>query len=637
MVETGCSRKRHFVKFCTTCGEVYPSDSQACTADGSALKLWTRRSFDTKVSSVGSEPETHPEEPTRLVEDDDRQAETVVHVVDRDDDSKAHGKSSDRSGSYGDEATRVEATKLEHRRPTGPARGKRQHLTDVGSDIGEHTDVVEIGQPATLHEFDAGAPGIPVVTTGNLVVYDHESSEPFEGMLIGNRYRLESRIGTGGFGVVFDATDKEENKRVAIKILSPALSQDRRTLARFRREAIAASRIQHPGIIKIDDFGIEDEGVSYIVMEFLPGHDVAALLEKEGKLAPRRAANLIMQCAEALFAAHQAGVLHRDLKPANIFVIEEHGEERVKIIDFGIAKDFGSNPRTADLTSASKVVGTPYYMSPEQARGVELDGRADIYSLGIILFELLTGRRPFEAPSVLEILMAHSKAPRVRPSTICPELASEAALEDALLKAMQAKSKSRFADMNAFAKTLASYLHPETQRAQVSLEPFGSDEDAFPKTSLTARRSTYLIGSRELTKRHNTLTSKFPLPLWTAVIPAMAVVLVFSLLSGGSSDKPAKAETTLPLAPSNGADLPVRAAKAAEQPATDVSIEFEASETEVYQTRKTAERPSKNEPETTQEERTPRKSSAAVTGAKSKARTSARTKDAPQSEAISEW
>jgi serine/threonine protein kinase len=255
----------------------------------------------------------------------------------------------------------------------------------VNGDVSGSTSVIDMRDPVTLTEFDVNSKVAPIDTGPELVVYDDEVGGPFTGMLISNRYRLESRIGTGGFGVVFDAYDREADKRVAVKVLSPALSEDKRALMRFRREAIAVSRLEHPGIVSISDFGIEDEGVSYIVMEFLPGRDVAALLEDERYLSSRRAATLVMQCAEALTAAHVEGVLHRDLKPANIFVIQTKDlVERIKIIDFGIAKDRSSNPRMKDITAASKVVGTPFYMSPEQASGHELDGRADVYSLGVI-------------------------------------------------------------------------------------------------------------------------------------------------------------------------------------------------------------------------------------------------------------
>ncbi len=573
--------KRVFVKFCTTCGEVYPSDSLACTADGAALKLWTRRAFESGESSDISDLADGGGTPgarTLVQEIHDESAVTDsglktgfksgVNTLGQEEDAKP-GTSSTQIKTFVQEEATLEKIddSVVTPMPRASARGKRQHHTDVGSEVGEHTDVVYVNQPATLPEFDANAPQLRPAGAPGLVVYDDKDVAPFQGMLVSNRYRLESRIGTGGFGVVFDALDKETDRRVAIKILSPALSQDRRALARFRREAIAASRIQHPGIIRIEDFGIEDEGVSYIVMEFLPGCDLAALLEREGKLAPRRAASLIMQCAEALSAAHAAGVLHRDLKPANIFVIEDNGRERVKIIDFGIAKDQSSNPRTADLTSASKVVGTPYYMSPEQARGHELDGRADVYSLGVILFEILTATRPFEAPSVLEILMAHSKAPRVRPSSLVPELASEVALEQAVVKSIQARAKNRFADMAAFASELGRYLSPEAVPAfraasrAVELDPLVS-------TTLNVRAPAPPHRKASLAA----LGSPWPVPLWKVAVPALSVVLILLLLlrsDGKNSDKAqGEAATQAPL-PSASASAPVTRKAAAPIAATE--------------------------------------------------------------------
>ncbi len=457
------------MKFCTKCGEVYPSDVATCNVDGAVLEMWTRTLFEAK-----DETKNHDLLDKRL------------NQLDSDDDS---------------EVTNVEAMPYDN--PPQALTSKVSSSDIVNAGVSGNTSVMDMREGVTLTEFDVNSKAAPIDTGDELVVYDDEVGGPFTGMLISNRYRLESRIGTGGFGVVFDAYDREKDTRVAVKVLSPALSEDKRALMRFRREAIAVSRLEHPGIVSISDFGIEDEGVSYIVMEFLPGRDVAALLEDERYLSARRAATLVMQCAEALTAAHDEGVLHRDLKPANIFVIQTKDlVERIKIIDFGIAKDRSSNPRMKDITAASKVVGTPFYMSPEQASGVELDGRADVYSLGVILYELLTGQRPFEGPSVYDILVAHGKAKRVKPSSVREELRSEGTLDEIVLQAIAPRRDDRFQSMDAFAEALRGYLESAEGHASASSLRFDASLEGVRPS-----RGTMMESSGQI-RRHSRIRQK---------------------------------------------------------------------------------------------------------------------------------
>jgi serine/threonine-protein kinase len=491
------------VKFCTKCGEVYPSDVTSCNVDGAALEVWSRTSFEAKD-------------------------ETGSSLAAGDDDDEA-------------EVTNVEAMPYEPE----PSMATKPAPPDSTLTPGASTAVVDVHDPVTLTEFDVHSAVAPIETpnTGDeLVVYDDEEvSGPFKGMIISNRYTLETRIGTGGFGVVFDAYDKQEDKRVAIKVLSPNVSDDKRTLMRFRREAIAISRLQHPGIVSISDFGIEDEGVSYIVMEFLPGRDVAVLLEEEKYVSARRAANLVMQCAEALGAAHDQGVLHRDLKPANIFVIQDENlVERTKIIDFGIAKDRSSNPRMRDITAASKVVGTPFYMSPEQASGNELDGRADVYSLGVILYELLTGKRPFEGISVYDILMAHGKAKRVKPSKIRPELKDEGNLDSIVLRAIAAKRDDRFPSMDAFAEELREYLRGARWEGSTATAAASEANhvrfDASLEGIRRGRGTTLGESSGQLKRQQGAERRRRRLPVWTYAVPILAAAAAIAFFSLSTTD-----------------------------------------------------------------------------------------------------
>ena len=490
---------------------MYASRSEVCTADGAALSDWNPTAFSgsgSQTSSVGPRADSQ----ITSVRTEDSQVTSVEEPAEQ-----------SQITSVEQEHTHVELAAP--RISISRARGKHQ----IAPEVGEHTDVIDTKAHETLTDFSAA--GDLNSNVGQLVCYDNEvAADPFKGMLISNRYRLEEQIGTGAFGVVFDAFDKQTEQRVAIKLLSPALCDDKRALARFRREAIAASRIQHPGIVEIYDFGIQDEGVSYIVMEYLAGRDLATLLEQEPYISPRRAASIIQQCAQALASAHDAGVLHRDLKPANIFLIQNPDRsERIKILDFGIAKDRSSNPRTADLTSASKVVGTPYYMAPEQAQGQVLDPRADIYSLGVILFELLTGRRPFEGASVYEILLAHVSAERIPPSRLRPELASEKELGHIVLKAISAKSSKRYSSMQDFSAALREYQRISAARAH-NHGPHLSLHDVTVPTTVPG--ATFASPPAKRAKR-----SKIHPILWAAIPIALAAsAFAYARVRADSSD-----------------------------------------------------------------------------------------------------
>jgi serine/threonine-protein kinase len=207
------------------------------------------------------------------------------------------------------------------------------------------------------------------------------------GSTLGN-YQITEELGRGGMAVVYRAYQPSLNRHVAIKVLPPQLSFDPQFVERFQREARAAARLRHPNIVVIHDVG-EQDGNYYIVMEYLEGRTLNQLIEQEGPLSPQRAAHIIDQVAAALDYAHQQGVVHRDVKPANIFVGKD---DRVTLTDFGIAK---AATDAEQLTRTGMLMGTPEYMAPEQAEGSNVDHRTDLYSLGIVLYQMLVGRVPF--------------------------------------------------------------------------------------------------------------------------------------------------------------------------------------------------------------------------------------------------
>src|SRR5882757_8325358 len=223
--------------------------------------------------------------------------------------------------------------------------------------------------------------------------------DPLLGHTLDDKYRLEARLGIGGMGTVYRARHVLIDRPVAIKVLNPRFVEDEAARTRFRREARAAGRLQHANAVTVTDFGESHDGYVYLVMELLEGRTLRDVLAKEAPLDAARAVSLMMQISAAVAAAHDAGIIHRDLKPANIFIVQRaEVPALVKVLDFGIAKvaaDFLDEDDHLTLTQVGAMIGTPRYMSPEQCSGSPLTAAADVYSLGVILYEMLTGTVPF--------------------------------------------------------------------------------------------------------------------------------------------------------------------------------------------------------------------------------------------------
>src|SRR5580704_2976992 len=289
--------------------------------------------------------------------------------------------------------------------------------------------------------------------------------DPFIGTVVGERYRIVNRIGIGGMGAVYRAEHTMMRRDLAIKVLLPELSGKEEFARRFEREAESASRLDHPNIITVTDFGRTAEGSLFLAMEFLAGTSLGAAIAA-GPMPVPRALAIVRQILRALDHAHAAGVVHRDLKPENIMLVERDGNrEAVKILDFGIAKvtEPQSAPGREALTQAGVIFGTPEYLSPEQALGEGVDARADIYAAGVILFEMLAGRRPFESEDKVKIISMHLShaPPRIR--EVNPAVEVPIPLEQAVLQALEKSRENRFATAAAFLQAL--------EDAEVPLDP----------------------------------------------------------------------------------------------------------------------------------------------------------------------
>lgn len=235
-------------------------------------------------------------------------------------------------------------------------------------------------------------------------------ADPLIGREVEGKYRVLERIGTGAMGSIYKAEDRTLGRTVVLKVLHRHLISEEDHVRRFRREALAASRLRHPNCITVLGFGQTEEGWTYIAMEYLSGQDLCRILSDERRLPPRRVVHIAEQVLAALEDAHAEGIVHRDLKPENIMVEQLRSQsDFVKVLDFGIAKirDQGKGDGSSFKTATGMVFGTPEYMSPEQIRGEELDGRSDLYSLGILMYQMLCGALPFTGDSVLEIATAH--------------------------------------------------------------------------------------------------------------------------------------------------------------------------------------------------------------------------------------
>ena len=232
--------------------------------------------------------------------------------------------------------------------------------------------------------------------------------EDLLGKVWGERYQILEFIGRGGMGMVFKARHLQMDRIVALKVIHRKLCQDEKQVQRFEQEARTSSKLHHPNSIRVYDYGTSDDARLFMAMEFLSGVTLGKLIQNEGPQPPERVIHIARQIIKSLSEAHELGLVHRDLKPENIVICDIYGErDFVKVLDFGIAKAIGPSEEQMNLTQTGFICGTPRYLCPEQALGHEVDGRADLYSVGVLMYEMLTGRPPFIGENPISIVMKH--------------------------------------------------------------------------------------------------------------------------------------------------------------------------------------------------------------------------------------
>ncbi len=309
-------------------------------------------------------------------------------------------------------------------------------------------------------------------------------AESFIGRTLNNRYVVEGKLGEGGFGAVFRGKQIATGREVALKILHPHNSGDPTIVARFRREAEACSKLRDPHTVTTYDFDETEDGTLFLAMELLRGRSLHQLQKSEGPFPFERVLDILDQVSESLGEAHQNGIVHRDMKPENVIIETRAGQDYVKVLDFGIAKMISGDREVQALTAVGQTLGTLEFMSPEQLRGIKLDGRSDIYALGMMAYEMLTGELPFKnAKTPIEIINFHMKDTPPAPSKMRPDLKIPPAVDEVLLKMVAKSRDNRYADTAALRAGIEEARHDRGKKS------------SFPHALLTNYRLRGMLGA----------------------------------------------------------------------------------------------------------------------------------------------
>jgi tetratricopeptide (TPR) repeat protein len=367
------------------------------------------------------------------------------------------------------------------------------------------------------------------------------------------RYRIDEKLGEGGMGVVFKATDEKLRRTVALKVLSDGVVKDADRRARFLREARLAASLTHPNIATVHDVGETDDGHIYIAMELVTGQSLRQRLDK-GALGPAAAVRIAKDLTRALIKAHKLGIVHRDLKPDNIMVGEEL---EVKVLDFGLAKPVAhEEPQGAAsvVTEDGRVVGTPGYMAPEQAAGRAVDARTDIFAVGVVLYEMATGVRPFRGDSAMDVIIATARDEPPRPSTINAEVGS--ALERAILRCLEKNADARYGDATELMRALEELGELEASATGTGTRTTGAGETATKDAGALPTQASLVGTARAVDKRGRRPRAVVGVALVAAAIALAGTVGPRFARGPAAAAAPAATSLTdLPRPPSTNPDL----------------------------------------------------------------------------------
>lgn len=362
------------------------------------------------------------------------------------------------------------------------------------------------------HQYCPGC-GFPIGAVGT------SSEDKLVGQTLPGGYLVLDLLSVGGMGRVYRAEQRALGRTVAVKVIHPHLLSDENSIVRFMTEARAASQLNHPNSVSVIDFGKTEDGQPYLVMEFLRGKDLARVAYEQGPLPFKRIVDVLKQVLAALGESHELGIVHRDLKPENIILEPlRRGGDFVKVVDFGLAKLKADTSAATNVTMPGIVCGTPDYMAPEQGRGDPIDGRSDLYAVGVILFQLLTGRLPFEADNPTQVVMMHLSVPVPDPQQVVPERGIPDSLTAVCLKALEKAADDRFQDAAEFSDALqhaldAAQSQPPGSNPMLSLRPGHAVECRVCANSVPMARFCCECGARLPVKSESPDRPQTELPL----------------------------------------------------------------------------------------------------------------------------
>jgi serine/threonine-protein kinase len=405
-----------------------------------------------------------------------------------------------------------------------------------------------------------------------------KTDDALVGQVLAGKYRIEERLSTGGMGTVYRGTHVLMDKTVAVKVLLPSLAADEKIVARFSREARAASKISHPHALSVTDFGEAESGVVFLVMEYLSGKTLKEVIREDGPMQLPRAVEILRQVGGALDAAHAEGVVHRDLKSDNIMLLSSSGTDYAKVLDFGIAKI--KEPEGAydpGLTAPEMVIGTPQYMSPEQcSQSPDIDARTDIYSLGVILYEMLVGHVPFTGGSPTAIMLKHLQQPA--PSVLAERNDVPEAIARVVARALEKRPEDRYETVPALVEdfTIAAGMEPlgansAANFSRVELppteKPDEDDEETLVRRRVTQPMTPAVVeevpGPRVVTRLPDQPPPPSSFNPWKVLVPSMiGLLVIFGVIYAFTrNSQPTNATTPSPALAADPNSSPVEPAK----------------------------------------------------------------------------